>query len=142
MKGKTTRETRECGNRGAGRLSNGVFLFGANHPLHDPHQQRLRSKTKIPILVGKPPHLRDEEEAAKKAQEAIDVMRAESAMGEESMMVNSRKLKYYEETKNILHGIFRDDQEKSTQLDLTTARNVICQETYVNSVDFENILQQ
>jgi hypothetical protein len=34
MKGKTTRETSECGNRGAGRLSNGVFLFEANHPLH------------------------------------------------------------------------------------------------------------
>jgi hypothetical protein len=33
MKGKTKRETSECGNRGAGRLSNGVFLFGANHPL-------------------------------------------------------------------------------------------------------------
>lgn len=34
IKGNTTRETSECGNRGAGRLSNGVFLFGANHPLH------------------------------------------------------------------------------------------------------------
>lgn len=69
-------------------------------------------------------------------------MRPESVMGEESMMVNSRKLKFYEETKNILNGIFRDDQEKSTQLDLTTARNVICQENYVNSVDLDNIAQQ
>jgi hypothetical protein len=57
-------------------------------------------------------------------------------------MVTSHKLKCYEKTKNILHGIFRDDKEKSTQLDLTTARNVICQETYVNSVDLDNIAQQ
>jgi hypothetical protein len=57
-------------------------------------------------------------------------------------MVTSHKLKCYEKTKNILHGIFRDDKEKSTQLDLTTARNVICQETYVNSIDLDNIAQQ
>jgi hypothetical protein len=37
-------------------------------------------------------------------------------------MVTSRKLKCYEKTKNILHGIFRDDKEKSTQLGLTTAK--------------------
>ncbi len=85
---------------------------------------------------------REEEEAAKKAQEAIDVMRAESAMNEESTLVNSRKLEYYDETKKILQTVFNGGPEETSPLDLATARKVVCQETEVNDVDMSNIVQQ
>lgn len=45
--------------KGAGRLSNDVFLFqdlhGEPHPLHRTHGMKLRSKRLIPILGGSPP---------------------------------------------------------------------------------------
>ncbi|KAK3289325.1 hypothetical protein CYMTET_3224 [Cymbomonas tetramitiformis] len=38
-----------------GRPVNGVFNFHPDHPLHDTHVQRIRSKFKCPILAGGPP---------------------------------------------------------------------------------------
>ena len=37
------------------RLSNGTFRFAPTHPLYDTHHQQLRSLTKVPIPVSRPP---------------------------------------------------------------------------------------
>ena len=53
------RETTPKDSKGAGRLSNEMFLFqdfqGEPHPLHRTHAMKLRSKRLIPILGGSPP---------------------------------------------------------------------------------------
>ncbi|KZS20896.1 Uncharacterized protein APZ42_012288 [Daphnia magna] len=41
--------------RHQGRKSNGTFSFDARHPLFDSHDQQIRSKHVIPIVIGVPP---------------------------------------------------------------------------------------
>ena len=38
-----------------GRIDNGSFDFHPEHPLYASHYQRLRSKTKVPVLLRSPP---------------------------------------------------------------------------------------
>lgn len=51
----TTHEANHQHRIAAGRPSNSTFQFAPEHPLFFTHVQRIRSKTKIPISVGRKP---------------------------------------------------------------------------------------
>eukprot|EP00732_Lithocolla_globosa_P001133 Lithocolla_globosa_v1_NODE_515_length_3843_cov_39.657075.p4 type:complete len:119 gc:universal NODE_515_length_3843_cov_39.657075:3607-3251(-) len=52
---KEKKENGNESNQGAGRPKNPTFPLDPSNPLHDTHEQRLRSKFLVPILAGKPP---------------------------------------------------------------------------------------
>lgn len=79
----------------------------------------------------------EEINAAKVAQEAIDIMRKETMMDEESLETTNRALQYYHETSKALKKIFESvTDKKGGTLDKRRAKKLICK----NSIEDEKIL--